>query len=183
MVRLKTADKKIVALEKTNRKKQAEQTKKSIAAQNNAIYKAFKNNYSFSKIYFFEGRDAKYLHQQKYDKVTFYNVDRLPVDDKTFLHNGYFIAAIDYVHEIVFVQTSDTIRKKGSATFGIPSLVLMDKDFIQLDRPFPHRVLKGNDLLLEANEVLELNIQLHEFYKRYQKYKARKAKRAKRKRS
>jgi len=56
----------------------------------------------------------------------------------------------------------------------------MDKDFVQLERPFPRRVLKGNKLLLQVSEVVALDAQLFNFFKRYQKYKARKAKRHKR---
>jgi len=132
-------------------------------------------------VYFFEGRDAKNLRKQAYNKVTLYNIDKESIADMSFIAEGYLIAAVDYVHEMVFVDTTKTNRRVVSSTFGIPALVLMDKDFVQLERPFPLRVLKGNNPLLTKNEVIALDVQLFQFYKRYQKYKARKAKRSKRK--
>lgn len=121
------------------------------------------------------------MRKQEYDKLTLFNADKEVVADNSFITKGYLIAAVDYVHEIVFVDTIKAERRTVSSTFGLPALVLMDVDFVQLESPFPLRVLKGNDILLTKNEVTTLDIQLAEFYKRYQKYKARKEKRRKRK--
>jgi len=106
LVRVKTADKKIEALQKTNRKKEAQQTVDEIEAQNEAIFKSFQNNFNFSKVYFFDGNDAKYLRKQKYDQITLYDMEKKPLSDNTFLSNGYLIAAVDNIHELVFVDTT-----------------------------------------------------------------------------
>jgi len=178
LFRLKTENKKIEALEKYDDQSKINEINLKLLEQNKAIFKAFEDNFKFSKVYFFAGNEAKYLRKQAFDKITLYDVNQNKVINNNFLTKGYLIAAVDYVHEFAFVGTTDTIRRVVSATSGFPSLVLMDKDFVQIDYPFPRRVLNRGDNLLEKKEVLALDIQLFQFYERYQKYKIRKARRS-----
>jgi len=174
LVRLKSEDKKIAALQKANRQTRIEKTKARLQKENTAIINAFKNNFKFSKFYFFYANEAKLLRNQKYHEITLYDIHHQPVPDNSFIENGYLIAALDYIHEFEFVGENDTIRKVVSATFGYPSLVLMDKDFIQLSKPFPRRILNRGGDLLDPEEVVMLDLQLFKFYKRLNRLKARK---------
>lgn len=124
---------------------------------------------------FFYANEAKFSRQKQYDQITFYDFNNKPVDDQSCLEKGYLIAALDYIHEYEFLEETDSVRKVVSATMGFPSLVLMDKDFVSLSKPFPRRIINRNDDLLDADEVAQLDFQLFKYYKRHQKFKARKA--------
>jgi len=175
LVRLKSADKKIAALQKTNNKVDIAKTKQQLSEQNKSIKNAFKDNFKFSKTYFFYANEAKFLRKQQFDKITLYDINNKPIGDQSCLEKGYLIAALDYIHEYEFLEETDSVRKVVSATMGFPSLVLMDKDFVSLSKPFPRRIINRNGDLLDADEVAQLDFQLFKYYKRHQKFKARKA--------
>jgi len=175
LVRLKSEDKKIAALEKANKKDRITKTNAQLLKQNTAVMNAFRGNFKFCKVYFFYAREAKLLRQKEYNKLTLYDIDHKPVTDNSFIENGYLIAAVDYIYEFEFIEETDTIRKAVSGTFGFPSLVVMDKDFIQLDKPFPRRVINRGDNYLDSEEVAMLDFRLFKYYKRLQKLKARNA--------
>jgi len=181
LVRLKSADKKIAALEKANKEAEIVRTKQKLKAQNESIINAFKDNFTFCETYFFYGSEAKFLRQQQYDEMTLYNSNNKPVQDKSFIKNGHLVAAFDYIHEYQFVEETDSVRMVAAATYSYPSLVVMDKDFVPLPPPFPRRVLTKYKLLLDPVEVVALNVQLFEYHEKHGRYKARKAKRLARK--
>lgn len=181
LVRLKSADKKIAALTKANKDEAVAKTKQKLKAQNESIINAFKENFTFCKIYFFYANEAKFLRQHQYDHITLYDSDNKEVQDKSFIKNGHLIAAFDYIHEYQFVEETDSVRMVAAATYSYPSLVVMDKDFVPLPPPFPRRVLTKYDLLLDPIEVVALNVQLFEYQEKHSRYKVRKTKRLARK--
>ncbi len=174
LVRLKSEDKKIAALQKRNQQAAIVRTKNELLKQNTAIINAFKDNFKFCDLYFFYANEAKFLRNEEHDKLTLYNSKLQPVADNSFITKGYLIAALDYIHEIQFVGENETVRKAVSSTFGYPSLVLMDKDFVQLDKPFPRRVINRGGDLLDPEEVAMLDLNLFQYYKRSIRIKERK---------
>lgn len=174
LVRLKSADKKIAALEKVNNSKAISETKRQLSEQNQSIRNAFKGNFKFCDTYFFYANEAKFLRKKQYDQITLYDNNNKKIKDQSCLEKGYLTAALDYIHEYEFINETDNVRKVASATMGIPSLVLLDKDFVPLSKPFPRRVINRSGDSLDADEVTQLDLQLFQYYKKHQNFKARK---------
>lgn len=174
LVRLKSEDKKIAALQKSNKETEIAKIKNQLLKQNTAIVNSFKNNFKFCDVYFFYGNEAKFLRNEEHDKLTLYNSNFKPIAENSFIKKGYLIAALDYIHEFEFVGENDGVRKAVSSTFGYPSLALMDKDFVQLDKPFPRRVINTGGDLLDPEEVAMLDLKLFQYYKRFLRIKERK---------
>ncbi len=146
-VRLKTSDLQINALKQKGREKEAEQIHRKQEMENKEIAEAFKNSFDFSKIYFFYSTNSAEIKKGNY-KYFLLNTDLQK--DTSFNGNDYLIGEFD-----------------ESATTHIDAFIIKDKNFIQLDSPFPF-LIKCNGMLVTTRTkeevVKQLNKQLFEFW-------------------
>lgn len=146
-VRLKTSELKISALKKNGMAKEAEEVRVNQENTNKMIVAAFKEKYSFSKVYFF------YSNYSNQVKAGNYNGCLMNVNmeiDSSFTGPNYLIGEFD-----------------ESTTTQLDAFYIKDKNYVQLKRPFPFLV-KQNEMLVGTRSyekiVVILNGNLNEFY-------------------
>jgi hypothetical protein len=141
VIKLKANTLVINALKKQGNMRLAERTRLETAGMNTNIMRAFKNNYTFSKIYFIYGSTVDSLLNGKRDGVfldTSLNVDAKIVMNEKF----YLIAEIDrlYNSSIGFVREDSArfVKENGSSNNAETFIVIKNKFGHQLKKPFPY---------------------------------------------
>ena len=178
LVRLNTFDEKVKRLGQTKGKLVANKERAAIDARNDLILKSFENHFDFCSVYFFYSADGSDLKAGHLSAVTFYNsnweeVNRKLIRDKTYLVGEF---AQTYADQLIY-EDEEGNRRVAAGTNGLPALVVLDEDYIQLAKPFPSEIrLAFSD---EEKAVYELNKALHRFYGTAQKKKIRRALRKK----
>jgi len=155
-VRLATSKVKIEALKNAGKRELAEKVEKEQYLENLEIMNAFKNHYTFGKVYF--------IYSDASEKVMMSNIDSICLNDK--LEIDY---AISPNCKTVFTAQIGQIY---STTFGsdIIGLGLMDDQFKPLPTYFPGYVSKRDLIFFKrsANKMVRmLNTKLQETYTKY----------------
>ncbi|MBC8343155.1 MAG: outer membrane beta-barrel protein [Bacteroidetes bacterium] len=157
LVRLKTYRQVIENLEKEGRFEEAGSLKVKRDEENKEMIAAFRKYYSFSEVYFFNSYDSEKVRAGLVKNI-FLNDDLQPDTTITCRTTNYFLA------EISTLQANDV----GQTSTGIEALVIMDKNFVQLKRPFPFYV-KRDEFFMGSRNIFEMvgmmNFNLHEYYK------------------
>lgn len=145
LVRLKTNEKAIQALEKNN-SQLANLVKNRTQTENNEIVKAF-NGFSYCKVYFFYSNNSINVKNRNFDGVL---LDRnlTPVTPTPKLDNNYFIAEFSQTRPDTTVivdgymnnQYSEPQNSSLNMEGGVDALILMSPEFVQLQAPYPHYV-------------------------------------------
>lgn len=192
LVRLKTEEKKIAALESKGKTELAERTRSLRREQNLRIVDAFQKHYTFSKVVFFFNTDSRKVLEHQWEGIFLdNNLERDPSIrfDTT---QGFYIGEID-VLEADTAKHADmpywdpNTKKMEHTYYGSPSdfsrcaLVIRDRNFIQLRRPFPYYVSceseQTSDMVVRTintaikpsvyQAVEKMNKKLHKKYRKY----------------
>ena len=174
LVRLNTSNSKIGLLKNAGKLAEAEKERQMTAEKNRKTMEAFRERYDFSKVYFFYTDAADALKHGRFDEVELFDAGMRPVSDRSFLKRGYLVAAFASVYQDqTYVEGTDNARYAVAGTSGLPALVVMDAEYIQLRTPFPYRVMIDPTSPYEGESVALLNSRLHKHYTRYERKKAR----------
>jgi hypothetical protein len=146
-VRLKTSELKISALKKNGMAKEAEEVRVNQESTNKLIVAAFKEKYTFGKVFFFYSNYSNQVKEGNY-KGCLMNVNM--EIDSSFSGPNYLIGEFD-----------------ESATTQLDAFYVKDKNYVQLSRPFPFLV-KQNEMVVSTRSyekiVSILNGKFSEFY-------------------
>ena len=168
LVRLNSSQNKIKALKAVNEFGEAEETRRKEIEENEKTILAFKNNYNFSRVYFFDPIEAHKLKDKKFNQVELFDSNNEIVSDNAFLKDGYLVATFGNVYQDLFIyEGEENARTPIGGTNGKSALVILDEDYIQLRKPFPFRVIITNNKEYKRDAVNKLNNQLHRFNNKY----------------
>lgn len=159
LVRLKTKEKTIAKYQELGMKDRAKATRVKQEAENAEILTAFDKIYQFSSVYFFYSDESKKLREKDFKSLQLFDMKQNPVD-AAFLRKKYFlIAEFGRSYDTEFVVENSKERRSAGGAGAVDALIVMDKDFVQLERPFPHtteNILK----IGKSKMVQELDLQL-----------------------
>jgi hypothetical protein len=138
LVRLKTSKNKINALKEAGKEKEAERMVRFQELENKAIASAFITAYNFSPVYFFYSSSSENLAKGNL-KGHILNSELVP--DTSILPSGksFLIAEFDV-----------------SPSTGVKSLVVRDKDFNYLKKPFPNYIRTFEDFFIFSRSRLKV---------------------------
>ena len=170
LVRLHTAEHIIDALEKRNLHKEAEATLERVEKGNARTIEAFKNQYTFSKVYFFHSGESNKLKNKNFDEVVLVDADGNPVQDLSFLKAGYLVATFGMVYhdQLIYTDSSD-VKYPVAGVQGTPGLVVMDRDYVQLNKPFPFKITFPFSADFKEGAVSVLNKRLNRYYRVFER--------------
>jgi len=172
LVRLNSAENKIKALQQIPEYGTAEILRLKIIEENQKTINAFKENYHFSKVYFFETSEAHNLKYQKFDQVKLSDVNNVEVTDKSFLKDGYLVTTFgQVVQDPLIYEDNKNTRYQVAGTNSLPGLVILDSDYVQLKKPFPFRVMTNHNEASKEESVTLLNSNFEQFYFKYERKK------------
>ena len=173
VVQLNSAHKKIAFLKSTNEIEEANAIAKKIEEENKEIKQSFKTHFDFCKVYFVESADAKKLRKQQYESIILTDCNNQKIKNPTFLKKGYLVATFDKLYSEQFVsENQNNARHSLGGTKTFPALIVLDKDYIQLQKPFPFKVITTEHHEYK-DSVIILNEKLLAFHNKYQKKQAR----------
>ena len=171
LVRLKTSKPKIDALIKRGELEKANKAKQEQETENKKIVVAFRNKFNFCKVAFFNSNNSNNVRTRKFDTI-FLN-DSLEIDKSITIDTtkSVFIAefsAIEqdtskYISNYSYEPDGNWSVKRveyyyGGPDFGFDALIIRDKNFVQLSKPFPYytRAITLKELKNHPEEVLFL---------------------------
>ncbi|MBD79609.1 MAG: hypothetical protein CL840_11885 [Crocinitomicaceae bacterium] len=185
LVRLKTKQKSIDALNQAGKRKLAEKVKKQQDEINLQIIKAFAKNFDFCSTYFFLSDDSRFIINKQLDSLYFIG-DDLKVDSTIKFNNTSFLTAeftvieqdtakhFDYYESVPGKDGPEQRSSyQGGTNFGFGALIIKSDQFVQLRKPFPYYVRKLDSLPFKRKPktvVKKMNQQLHGFYKMHGKW-------------
>jgi hypothetical protein len=149
-VRLPTSQYKIKALLDRGKNKQANQVARKQHLENMGLHTAFRGAYNYSKVYFFYNLSSEAIMRGDF-KGHLLN-ERLEPDPEIDYMGDYYIAEFDVIE-----------------TTGLSALVIKNKNFERMEKPFPYYSKKYGILpVVQRNRVdivKDLNKSLHKNYK------------------
>lgn len=151
LVRLKTGKRGIEELEKRGMHKKAEKYQTEIDKENKQTIKAFLNNYNFCEVRFFYSDQSDKVRDMEFSNI--FLTPELEVDPTLTLDPSqtfYMILDIGPLR----IPESDEIVNSGAALSR--AIVIKDRDFEQMYRPFPFYVRAANQRLI-SHQVAKLN--------------------------
>ena len=173
LVRLKTSENKISKMLELGMKTQAAEVKREQAQENKDIIVAFKKHFDFCPVYFFMSDKSNNVRKSELNNI-FVN-ENLEITD-SIQFNGRFLTA-----EFSRTQGTPTKDVNGNrvattSSYGLPSLIVMDKNFVQMSNPFPSAVRTAlfKDPIVKVRAVKSLNDELFYFYYDGRRWKAKK---------
>ncbi|MDG1333840.1 MAG: hypothetical protein P8P74_15995 [Crocinitomicaceae bacterium] len=174
LVRLNFQQKKIDYMTKHENLSGANQAKKKAASVNKKIANAFAEKFDFCTVYFFKMSDSKHIRNQQFDSVTFFDLSLNKVDSSFLESDNYLIGEFGRIKQDTTQYYSDEIRdtsveKSKSKTYyggtknGREAFIIMDRQFNQIQKPFPYfaglqAVLSEGVRFKKALEVINLNL-------------------------
>jgi len=174
LVRLQTKENSISALREAGNEKVASQVAEKQIAFNKNIISAFRKNFTFCDVYFFESRYSEMVLNGRYDQVVFVN-DSLQADPnikctKEFLTAEFSVLEADtaaYFESDYFGYGGANKSYHGGPDLGFDVLKIMNNKFVQLRDPFPYYVRTYDPMpVMEKLErvVVKMNKKLNSFY-------------------
>lgn len=151
LVRLKTSQSKIEALQKAGKVEKAEKVKNKQAEENRQIVRAFKKEFDFTNVYFFYSQNSKAVKANKLSNI-FLN-EKLMLDSSIQVDES----KASYVIELAYIEadtnqvfahyidrSTGSFEQQRQATFhgspnlGFKAFVIKTQKFEQLLKPFPY---------------------------------------------
>ncbi len=180
LIRLETQRYKIDALKRSGNIAAANKAQAKLDKKNRSIIKAFRDTFDFCPVYFFYSDQSKYVSRNQLDSLTFVN-DSLEADPSISFSEQLFLTGefselqeirTNIEDEIYYYRGPDGIelKKKGQGytNQGFSALVICDKNFTQLKRPFPYYIKTNATIFFlkkpHVNSVNELNLAFHKFH-------------------
>ena len=160
-IRLKTKQKTIDAYINAGLNSKAKEVEEQILEENKRIYNDFKANFDFCDIYFFYSSETHQVKENNW-KGIFLNAD-LQRDSSIIVNTNYFLIA-----DIGQAQSTDFISNQQheiSTNSGMLRrvIVLSNKDFKQMEAPFPY-YQKALWESLDGKNISKLNHKISQFY-------------------
>ncbi len=150
LVRLKTNEASISALEAQGRHKEAEQLKERLYQENKEILLSFTNAFDFCRVYFFYAPSSDDIRERNFEGLVF-NANRQIVD-------------VDSLQGAIY-----TAEFSETENLGIKGLIIMDGNLFPLKSPFPfyQRKYRVMGLVTDSKaKMIDLyNQKLHSTYK------------------
>jgi hypothetical protein len=134
------------------------------------LMNAFDTIYSFSKVLFFHSSDKENLKDRKFNAVKFYSTKNVLVPSDSINFSNYFIGEVSRI-ELDSVETVDgNDNQIKIPAYSFSALVLRDKNFVQLQKPFPYfvRTMQGVPILQKKSNKLVQALQ-NKLQRRYNK--------------
>lgn len=184
LVRLPARKKTIDAMLETGRIEQAERYKKELKTKNQDLILAFRNNFTFCKVYFFSSEQSAAVLEQKWTSVVFLN-DSLKKDTTIQFNMGPYLTG-----EIANIEMDTTSNfehnyttpsstgpevksaQSGGTNFGFQAFIIKTENFVQLRDPFPFYVRTYDSLPSRRSAekvVRKLDKQLTNYYNKVNK--------------
>ena len=146
-IRLQTSILKIDGLKQRGRNKEAEKIRVEQEEENKSIAASFHCCFDFCKVYFFYSTFSAEVKNGNYKP---YLMDWNFQNDSTFNGNNYLIGEFD-----------------ESATTNIDAFIIKDKNYVQLNSPFPF-LTRRNAMLISTRSkdevVRKMNLQLNDYW-------------------
>ena len=173
LVRLKTSQSKIDKLLELGRSMAAEQVVKTQFADNQNIIQAFKNGYEFCPVYFFLSGNSNKVRNGDLKNI-FLN-EELEIDT-SIQYSGDFLTAEFGNNQGSPTKDVDGNLTPSTSSYGLNALIVMDKNFVQLSKPFPSMVQVeiNDDAQIKYEAVKNLNQNIGYFFYDGRKWKAKK---------
>jgi hypothetical protein len=176
MVRLKTQQNKIDALRKVGLNTEAEAVIAEQKKKNQILVRAFKDNYDYSDVLFFESKNTEKVLKGEFEEV--FVDEELNYVDAEVRSNPFFLIAEygqveadtnTYSKSSTYDANSKSFMSEsyGDTRMDISALVIRDRNQIQLREPFPFYVRNRSGAFLKRSPtrvVKELNIRLGNRY-------------------
>lgn len=179
LVRLKTSQNKIDALKSRGYIEKANKIENKLNIENKKIISAFNENFSFCKTAFFYSSSSKNILNGNFDNIFLDNNLMIDSSIKIDKNKPYFIAEFTtleqdtakYFSHYSYDPDGDFNLKKvsnfyKSSDYNIFALVIKDKNFIQLNKPFPYykKVFYINRTKKCFTKVASINTKLFLYY-------------------
>ena len=155
----------------------ATQVMKKAMNVNKKIATAFSEKFDFCAVYFFKMSDSKFVRSQQFDSITLFDVTLKEVDSSIVQSDNYLIGEFGRIKQDTTQYYSDDVRdtsveKEKSKTYyggsknGREAFIIMDRQFNQIQKPFPYfaglqAVLSEGVRFKKALEVI--NLKLHAY--------------------
>ena len=161
LVRLKTREKSINALKKMGQHKKARKLQQEVFEDNLNVVNAFKINYNFSEVYFFYSTESDKIRNMTFDEV-FVDAKTLEKSDKIKLDPSQTFYMILDIGALKIPNIEGEFHQQTALD---RVLVVKDRDFEQLYRPFPFYVGASNKNNIDA-QVKRLNNNLWNYHEK-----------------
>ncbi|MCB0530734.1 MAG: hypothetical protein H6574_03465 [Lewinellaceae bacterium] len=166
LVRLNTKQRTIDALKKANMAEEANYVEARSTEFNRKLVDAFRQYYTFSNVYFFYSGESTKLKNGEFDQVQVFDTWNHTVSNPAFLNAGYLVAGIGKIYQDIALAEDSTSRYLQVGMSGLPALVFMDKDYVQLAKPFPHAFDFGSEKKFKPRSIFAMNKRLTKYYSR-----------------
>ncbi|HMT29362.1 MAG TPA: hypothetical protein PKD91_08800 [Bacteroidia bacterium] len=179
LVRLQTKENSINALREGGNAEQANQVEARQQAFNKEVVAAFKSEFTFCPVYFFPSKYSENILSGDVNAVVFVNDSLQPDASIKFSQKDFLTAEFgpiepdtaSYYEDTHYDRSGSNLEKDkgyyGGANMGFEALKIMNKNFIQLKKPFPYYVRTYDSLPVErklSKAVKKMNSELNDFY-------------------
>ncbi|MBX7183100.1 MAG: hypothetical protein K1X82_13390 [Bacteroidia bacterium] len=153
LIRLKKNSLKVEALRKYGREQEAKEEERRMELENASTIRAIKTSYTFSRYYFFYSENSDLLRARKWDGIVL-DSTLMPVNLPKNLF--YLVGEFGETREM-----------------NIDAFVVLDSQYIQMEKPFPFMVKRINNLVANRKKediIRILNDKFFEFYEKGKEY-------------
>lgn len=172
LVRLNTKQRGIEALKNAGNNKLANKIEQQVKQHNLSYMAAFRSEFSFCPVYFFESPDSEFILKKQYEKATIYDAEKKNIPFSALQDQTIFIAEVTEI-ENTRMGTNTAAGEAGQKELGFEALILKDNQFTQLKSPLPfyQRTFTGVFFLKKKPEkvVATWNQRLNLYYEVYKR--------------
>lgn len=178
LVRLNFRQKQIDYLTNLNDTISANRIREKALVTNQKITNAFTQHFDFCTVYFFRMSDSRYLSQQQFDSIPFYDHTLNEVDGQLLKSDNYLIGEFNKVkQDTSYYYANDRIDEHdknnsktkvyyGGSKNGREAFIIMDRKFQQIQKPFPYFATLPSVISEGARykkAIESINLKLHSY--------------------
>src|SRR4030095_4464828 len=175
LVRLQTKEYAINALRKAGNEKIANRVESEQFVFNKALIAAFRSNFTFCPVYFFQSQHSEHLLNDHPEAVVFMDDNMKPDSSVKCISNFFLTADIGtleqdtatYFDRSYYAYNGIQKTYSGGPDIGIEVFKIMDNHFVQLCDPFPYYVRTFNYIYVKrklTNVAKRMNKKLTKYY-------------------
>jgi hypothetical protein len=171
LVKLKSVDNKIEWLTNRGQTKAAEELKEENEKENQEIIAAVIEHYNFSEYSFIKSQDMRLLKVENYDDLVIYDSEMKPKSASFLKDMDYYVITFDGVYSNPLWDVVDGKRVPAGGGEWFDGIAFLDKDLIQIKKPFPQLGLPSHRATLNSHhsKVQRYNQMLINWYARHSK--------------
>ena len=158
LVRLKTREKSIAALEKKGNSEMAYALRAKQKMFNARLVESFRQYFTYCPVYFFYSDESKKVLEREFEAINF--VSPPTAEDFNKLKNAtFFTAEFGNIQQNItdYRDSSNQITYTYGSDLNSMALVIMDHNFRQLQSPFPF-ASRARDVSFELIQTLETSL-------------------------